>query len=294
MQTATKAQILASWNSYFRYDPTDDGSLDRKFFKNPFIKQMNTITNGKAYSLMGIRAKRFLYAPYEKNISWILSACPGENNQLVKLLEEQKKECRKLDIERVYYSNFSPGYFFPGIERKKYPEVYESLVEVGFKEDSIAIAMEAEIGEHMYEETNNDKITIRNLKSDEIEKFLEFVERNFPADCFNRANGVINEGSLQQITVAIVEENFAGYAMYAAGEGPLEFAPGERFGCFEVSEANRSMGIGSKLLVYTLNSMKANGIRHAYFLWTTERASHLYSRYGFKMTREFSIMVLDL
>ena len=79
-----------------------------------------------------------------------------------------------------------------------------------------------------------------------------------------------------------------------AGEGPMEFAPGERFGCFEVSEEHRSMGIGSKILVRTLNSMKATGIRHAYFLWTSEKASHLYLRYGFKTTRKFRIMVLKL
>jgi N-acetylglutamate synthase-like GNAT family acetyltransferase len=294
MQTELKAQILDSWNAYFKYDPTDADSLDRKFFKNLFIKPMDTITNGKAYSLMGRRATKFLYAQYEKNLAWILSAAPGEGDQLVKLLDRQKLECKKLGIERVYYSNFSPGYFYPGIEKKKYPEVFDALSESGFKEDSIAISMEAEIGEHFYVQIKDERIEITNLKSDESERFLAFIEKNFPADCFYRASGVINEGNLQQITVAKVNGEFAGYAMYAAGEGPMEFAPGERFGCFEVIEANRSMGIGSKLLVYTLNSMKANGIRHAYFLWTTERASRLYSRYGFRVTREFSIMVLDL
>ncbi len=294
METAIEAQILNAWNSYFRYDPTDTGSLDRKFFENPFIKPVDTLTYGKAYSLMGFRATKFLYAPFEKNLAWILSAAPGESDELVKLLEKQKSECIRRGIDRVYYSNFSPGYFFPGIDRKKYPEVFESLSEAGFKEDSVAIAMEAEIGEHWYKEINDNNVRIGNLQIDESEKFLEFIENNFPADCFYRASGVINEGDLQQITVAKVKDKFAGYAMYAAGEGPFEFAPGERFGCFEVSEAHRSMGIGTMLLVHTLNAMKANGIRHAYFLWTTEKASHLYSRYGFRVTREFSIMVLDL
>ncbi|MGC8514899.1 MAG: GNAT family N-acetyltransferase [Thermoplasmata archaeon] len=294
METALKAEILDSWNAYFKYDPTDLGSLDRKFFKNPFIKPVDTITNGKAYSLMGSRATKFLYAPFEKNLAWILSAAPGEKDQLVNLLEKQKTECIRKGIDKVYYSNFSPGYFFPGIDRKKYPEVFDSLREAGFEEDSVAIAMEAEIGEHWYEEKNDKNVEISNLNIDESEEFLEFIEKNFPADCFYRANGVINEGDLQQITTAKVNGKFAGYAMYAAGEGPLEFAPGERFGCFEVSEAHRSMGIGTMLLVHTLNSMKTNGIRHAYFLWTTEKASHLYSRYGFRITREFSIMVLEL
>lgn len=289
-----KTKVLDSWNSYFRYDPTDSGSLERKFFRNPFIKPVSILTSGKAFSLMGFRSTSFLYAPFEKNIAWILSAAPGDKDELLILLERQKDECRKLGITRVYYSNFSPGYFFPGIEREKYPEVFDSLKEAGFEEDSVALAMEAEIGEHWYEEKEDKSVVIKSLGEGEKQEFLEFIEKNFPADCFYRANGVLSEGNLQQIIVAIVNGKFAGYAMYAAGEGPMEFAPGERFGCFEVSETNRSMGIGTKLLIRTLNSMKANGIRHAYFLWTSEKASHLYLRYGFKTTRKFSIMVLKL
>jgi N-acetylglutamate synthase-like GNAT family acetyltransferase len=294
MITEEKIQVLNSWNSYFKYDPTDSGSLERKFFGNPFIKPVSTLTNGKAYSLMGLRSTRFLYAPFEKNIAWILSAAPGDEDELSNLLERQIEECKKLGIKRVYYSNFSPGYFFPGIDREKYAEVFGSLIQAGFKEDSVALAMEAEIGEHWYEEKKDDSVVIKCLGETEKQEFLEFIEKNFPADCFYRANGVLSEGSLQQVIVAKVNGKFAGYAMYSAGEGPMEFAPGERFGCFEVSETHRSMGIGTKLLVRTLNSMKANGIRHTYFLWTSEKASHLYLRYGFKITRQFSIMVLKL
>lgn len=289
-----KNKILKSWNAYFRYDPTDSGSLERKFFQNPFIKPVSVLTNGKAYSLMGFRSTKFLYAPFEKNIAWILSAAPGEGDELVKLLERQKEECRHLGITHVFYSNFSPGYFFPGIDREKYPEVYNSLVDAGFEEESVALAMEAEIGEHWYEEKEDKSVVIKSLEETEKQEFLEFVEKNFTADCFFRINGVLSEGNLQQIIVAKVDRKFVGYAMYAAGEGPMEFAPGERFGCFEVSEAHRSMGIGTKILIRTLNTMKANGIRHAYFLWTSEKASHLYLRYGFKKTRQFSIMALKL
>ena len=294
MITEERTQVLNSWNSYFKYDPTDSGSLERKFFGNPFIKPAGTLTNGKAYSLMGFRSIRFLYAPFEKNLAWILSAAPGDKDELLRLLEKQKEECRQLGIKLVHYSNFSPGYFFPGVDREKYPEVFDSLIEAGFKEESVALAMEAEIGDHCYEEKKDENVEIKCLCETEKQEFLEFIRKNFPADCFYRANGVLSEGNLQQVIVAKVNGKFAGYAMYAAGEGPMEFAPGERFGCFEVSEEHRSMGIGSKILVRTLNSMKANGIRHAYFLWTSEKASHLYLRYGFKTTRKFRVMVLKI
>ncbi|EQD69355.1 GCN5-related N-acetyltransferase [mine drainage metagenome] len=294
MQETLKSSILKAWNSYYRYDPTDIGALDRKFFGNIYIKQLETIVLGEAYSLMGTRGNKFLYTPFGNDKAWILSAGPGKSNELQDLLELQIEQCSKLGIRKIYYSNFSPGYFYPGIDRKRYPEVFNSLTSAGFKEDSVALAMEADIGGFSYEEASESDIAISSLHEKDIQGFLEFVEENFPADCFYRANGVINEGSLQQISVAKVSGKFAGYAMFAAGEGPLEFTPGERFGCFEVSENFRSLGIGTKLLVRTLNAMKAMGIRHTYFLWTTERASHLYTRYGFKVTRKFSIMVMDL
>ncbi len=294
MQETLKRSILKAWNSYYRYDPTDIGALDRKFFGNAYINPLENLVLGDAYSLIGTRKTKFLYAPIEEDRAWILSACPGKHNELQNLLGLQIMQCRKLGIRKIYYSNFSPGYFYPGIDREKYPEVFNSLASAGFREDSVALAMEADIGEFSYDEPGESDIVITNLHEKDIRDFLEFVERNFPADCFYRANGVINEGSLQQISVAKVDGKFAGYAMFAAGEGPLEFAPGERFGCFEVSEDFRSLGIGTRLLAYTLKAMKAMGIRHTYFLWTTERASHLYTRYHFKVTRKFSIMVMDL
>ncbi len=294
MYAETKHKILRSWNSYFRYDPIYDGALERKFFGNIYIKPLEPLVNGGSFSLLGIRARKFLYEPFEEDKAWILAAAPGDEDDLPYLLGQQIDKAKELGIKQIHYSNFSPGYFYPGIDKERYPEVYNSLKTSGFREDSIALAMDAEIWGNLYDEKKGDETEIDTLKEEQIPGFLEFVENNFPADCFLRANGVIAEGNLGQITVAKVNGKFAGYAMFAAGEGPLEYAPGERFGCFEVSETYRSMGIGTKLLVRTLNSMKANGIRHAYFLWTSEKASHLYLRYGFKITRQFSIMVLDL
>jgi N-acetylglutamate synthase-like GNAT family acetyltransferase len=104
----------------------------------------------------------------------------------------------------------------------------------------------------------------------------------------------MKKGISDQIVVARRGGRIVGYGMFSAGEGNLWYSPGERFGPFGVENSERSKGAGSAILARLMNNMKGLGIRHAYFLWTDERASHLYKRFGFRITREFTILEKDL
>ena len=288
-----KEKILKIWNTFYKFDPTSLFQLERKYFGNPYVDPIGNQFNDEAYSLLCTGK----YLPEEQNHNreaWIFSAGFTRREKLLDLIKKQIEFARGTGITKIYYSNFSPGYFFPGIDREKYPEMYSSLKELGFKSESEALAMEAEIGEMQYDVKEKNDVQIRNLRIEETENLLVMVKKNLPYDCYLRVEGVIKHGSLDQITIAKVDDQIVGYSMYASGEGQFEFSPGERFGCFEVLEDYRSMGIGSRLLTTTLINMKANGIRHAYFLWTSEKASHLYQRYGFRVTRKFQIMSLNL
>ena len=286
-----REKILEIWNEFYKFDPTSQFQLERKYFRNEYVVPIGEQVNEGAFSLLCARNG---VDEDTENKAWIFAAGYTKKDDLIKLLKKQIEQAKKVGVQRIFYSNFSPGYFFPGIDREKYSDLYDSLVEVGFTTDSEALAMEAEIGEHQYIQKEGNKAEIRNLKMKETEKLLKMVRSNFPYDCYLRVDGVIKHGSLDQITIAIVNNKIVGYSMYASGEGPFESSPGERFGCFEVLEDYRSMGIGGKLLTATLINMKSNGIRHAYFLWTTEKASHLYGRFGFRITRKFQIMSLLL
>lgn len=288
-----RERILEIWNKFYKFDPTSLFQLERKYFQNPHVVPIGEQVNEGAFSLLCKRRGE----PREENSgkeAWVICAGFTDRIEFIKLLKKQIEYARDMGIERIYYSNFSPGYFFPGIDKEKYPELYDLLTELGFSLDSEALAMEADIGEIHYTQKEKNEAEIRNLKIEETEELLKMVRSNFPYDCYLRVEGVIKHGSLDQISIAKLDNRIVGYSMYASGEGPFEFSPGERFGCFEVLEAYRSMGIGGRLLTSTLINMKANGIRHAYFLWTSEKASHLYSRYGFRITRKFQIMSLSL
>jgi len=287
-------KINEIWNSVFEYDPTSMSQLERKFFNNEYIEPIYPIVRKEAFSLLGKQSKDFIYEKMRKEDAWILAAASKNKIYLKELLDTQISKLDSIGIKRIHYSGFSPGYFFPGIDKEKYPCIFQTFADAGFKVDDEVISMEAEIGSMKYYVPNDSKLSVLNLCKQDVEDFLNMVSQNFPADCFFRCRGVISKGNLEQISVAKMDSNLVGYSMYASGEGPFEFSPGERFGCFEVLEKYRSLGVGSKLLAKTLINMKSNGIRHAYFLSTSEKASHLYERFGFKVTRKFQVLTLRL
>ncbi|MEM4089964.1 MAG: hypothetical protein QXQ46_04310, partial [Thermoplasmatales archaeon] len=71
---AQKENILKMWNEYFSLDPTNLGQLERKFFLNPYVKQVEPLCSSKSFSLMCVQEKQFLYAPVSKEDAWIFAA----------------------------------------------------------------------------------------------------------------------------------------------------------------------------------------------------------------------------
>ena len=93
---------------------------------------------------------------------------------------------------------------------------------------------------------------------------------------------------------AVEGTTILGYSMFFGAEGRRWYMHGEHFGPFGVDEAHRSRGIGTALLHQTLREMRIRGMHRAFFLWTSERASRLYERFGFEVTRRFSVFEMKL
>ena len=91
--------------------------------------------------------------------------------------------------------------------------------------------------------------------------------------------------------MAVNGSEVVGYCQYWNGEGYDWYTTGAHFGPFGVREDFRGRGIGTVLLYRALLEMRKNGIHNAFVLWTDERASRLYSRFGFKVTRRFRVMM---
>ncbi len=287
-------QILQLWNSKYRKDPTTESVLNKKFFNSKYLDIVSPITKNGSFSLAGTRKLKF-YHSEDLDSGWILCLGIEENKDAKFLLNEQIKAMKGRGVKKLYYSSFTPDYFSPGVDKARYPHLHEFLEKYGFREESEAIEMVLNSNEYepsIIETKGNIGLEIYSSK---IEKqILDFMKKNFNADWYYRVLSVIEHGDPEQVSVARFNEEIVGFSMFSGPEGDMWYYPGERFGPFGVAEEYRGKGIGTLLLIQTLNMMKGRGIQSAFFKWTDENAGRLYKRFGFRETRRYSIMCLDL
>ena len=287
-------KVLDLWNSVYPQDPTTREVLLSKFFDSNYIEIVGPIVDDASFSLACVRRSAFHYSN-DMNDGWILGLGYTKKESARFLLENQIYTMKKRGIKTLYYSSFTPDYFSPGVDRARYPTLYDFLVENGFRPESVAIEMSLDLNSYRYSIIDSDSpIMVQAFREDLKEPLLRFVKGNFNPDWFHRVSVVSEFGEREQVAVASYRSEIVGFSMFSGSEGPHWYSPGERFGPFGVSEAHRSNGIGTMLLKQTLNMMKGRGIQSAYFKWTDEKAGRLYSRFGFRETRRYSILRLDL
>lgn len=288
------AHITELWNSNYRLDWVTPEVLRSKYFESEYVKKIKPYEYGESFSLGAVRPGPFYY-DHDSNEGWILSLGYRSRDDADHLMEKQKDQFSAMGVKKVHYSSFTPEYFLPGVDRKNYPDLYEFLSKHGFRTEYEAIAMYLDLDEYEPPEIDTpDGYSVDLMNEGIAPKVLEFIKKNFDSDWYHRAKIVMEKGEKEQIYVAHNNEKILGYSMFSGSLGRNWHSAGERFGPFGVSEESRGMGIGSALLSKTLASMKGRAIKTAYFLWTDEKAARLYSRFGFRMKRRFSIMSLEL
>ena len=287
-------QILQLWNSIYKRDPTTQSVLNSKFFNSNYLDAIAPVTKNGSFSLAGTRKTRF-YHSEDLDCAWILCLGIGKNDDAKFLLDAQITSMRARGAKKLFYSSFTPDYFSPGVDRARYPDLHQFLEDYGFRQENEAIEMVLNLNNYEVSSVEpKDGIGIETY-SDKIEgQLLSFMKLNFNADWYYRVKSVIENGDPEQVSVAFFDGEIAGFSMFSGPEGDTWYYPGERFGPFGVREEIRGKGIGTLLLKQTLNLMKGRGIQSAFFRWTDEKASHLYERFGFRETRRYSIMSLEL
>lgn len=286
--------ILAIWNRNFGLDVTTEEVLESKFFLSDFSTKIEPLENGSAFSLACVRSKPF-YGESNSETGWILWIGFDEESDARELLETQFKKFAELGVENVVFSGFTPDYFAPGIDKVRYPDVYQFLLKMGFKDRGEAIAMSSDLRKFREVPINESAgITIKTVDKTDRESLFDFLGNNFGGDWLHRAKSVCENGEMEQVHIAKLNGEIVGFSMFSGSEGKHWYLPGERFGPFGVLESMRGKGIGASLLNRTLMTMKGRGIRTAYFLWTDEKAKRLYSRFGFTEERRFTIMEREI
>jgi mycothiol synthase len=202
-------------------------------------------------------------------------------------LASQKR--RTIDI-----SPYVPNYFAPGIDINTYAHTIPFLQKAGYSMVDYAMSMGADLTNFQIPEVlvelerkreQEDGVTIRPLSSADVPELMPFIIQHFGWDWFRHTQEYLLDlfgPSPQQVCILVARKNgeIVGYCQQK----------NERFGPFGVDPAYRNLGIGRLLLFHCLAAMRSRHIFYAYFMWTNEEASRLYSTAGFKRRREFSLM----
>ncbi|WP_020578703.1 GNAT family N-acetyltransferase [Actinopolymorpha alba] len=199
--------------------------------------------------------------------------------------------------EEVYFSSYTPNYFLPGLDVKRYPRARALLEGLGFGVQYAAVAMDRSLVD--YEMPADVRARISELRTagyrfgapsgDDLVELVDMAGSVFNPD-WARA---IREAVVAGLPLArmVVAHDPSGSLLGWAMHGTYEGVP-ERFGPFGVVPEARGTGLGKVLLHLTLEQMRAIGAHSAWFLWTSEKsaAGQLYLKTGFTITRTFTIL----
>ena len=299
-------RIVGLWNSVLVKDPVSMDVFERKVLLDPNFDSSGAILVFDEENLVGyvqclVRKYPNFYDGLEEDKGWIsvLAATSGHVGKL--LLERANKFFEERGRKEVWFSSYTPNYFWSGIDAESYPELHRVLLANGYRDVYQALAMDAELWPNMIHPPNigqveealsKEGILVRELNTKELVALLKFLRENFSADWYRHCIDLLSRGALkEQIIVAVRNGNeVVGYCQFWGNEGFHWSAAGEHFGPFGVREDLRGKGIGSVILYRCLQNMKKLGIHRAFFLWSDPEAARLYERFGFKLTRKFTVM----
>lgn len=211
---------------------------------------------------------------------------------------------RERGAHRIRFSDYTPGYVLPGLDRHRYAAADRLLASLGFHPRTDVVAMERRLTDHRVPGHVRERqsglaangIHFHTPAPEDLPGLVRLAGQ-FSYD-WARAirEAVLGDSPLERILVATrhrgdTEGEPVGWAMCGTYEGVLE-----RFGPFGVRPEERGSGIGEVLLHLTLERMRALGAHSAWFLWTglDTPAGRLYLRAGFEVTRTFTLLEAEL
>ncbi len=303
------SDVIKLWNKVMPLDAVTLDSLearvllDENFDKNTFL--IAKAEKHVAGFIVGTYARRVPLLDHDPkgDRCWItafgLDDKYRKKGVASKMFSALFEKFKSLGKNECYVATYAPGYFVPGIDIREYPGTISYLQKIGFEETYRPLSMDAPLAlfkvtpeaEEKEKRLLDSGVVVRPYSRTDLLSFIKFLEGNVPADWLrvSRVNlKDLTRGIFQtdQIFVAVApgqndgETEVIGYCQFE----------GAHFGPFGVADKYQGRGIGTVLLGRTLERMRAKGQHAAYVLWTDDVAAKVYSKFGFKETRRFSVM----
>lgn len=233
--------------------------------------------------------------------AWIVSGAvaPQERGRGIgsMLLQAALDEARSLGARTVRVSSRPQGYATPGIDAERDPGTARFLETRGARAEGPALAMHRtlhDLGPATIETAAEPTAPrVRACTPESLPALQDMIAEHLAPDWAGTLGRYAAEGgALERILLAEEPDGaLLGFACWGVvGRDPTRFGP------FGVVPAARGRGAGAALLDGALRGMAAEGLAHAWFLWTApdSPAHRLYLARGFTPLRTFTPYRLDL
>lgn len=307
-------KIISLWDKCLDKDPINLEVFERKIILDPnFEADGFLLAEGKG-ELLGFSYNIVRQYPYfkeeaerDKDKGWIVAfgVVPEAYGSDIgdRLIQESIKYHKGKRRKVIIYGMYLPNYFTPGLDADSYPHEYNILKRNGFKDVAASFGMDANLWpmfEHLEniakieEKLREEGIEVRGLTSRYLNPLMTFLRKYWQGDWYRHARELLLHNRKEQVIIAAKGHEVVGYCQFWGGEGYEWYMPGSHFGPFGVREDMRRRGIGRVLLYKCLRAMKENGVHNAFFMSTGADARRLYERLGFKASRVWRHMKMEV
>ena len=300
---ADEPTVIALWNVCMPLDMIDGDNFCRKIICdenfNPDLfliaEEANVGLLGFIYGTKCNRADELSGLQPEQ--AWIVAMgvhpeqrCKGIGTALLVALEAALVRQSATTIE---VGPYTPNYFFPGIDQEAYRDAVAFFKIHGYSESSSCVAMNLSL--HGYQtpekvagkraKLEKEGYVFRPFRLRDSLPAFGFLRENFPYWLQNVRSSILACRAEKTIILACNPNGeIVGFVM--RGMDGTE----ERFGPFGVHSSLQGTGVGGILFHALLSDMVVRRIFYTYFLWGEGRNSGIYSSWGMKTFRTYSMM----
>lgn len=302
-----ESQVVALWNEELAADPiTVSKFRQQALFDDNFDSDLCYV------ALEDERVTGFLLAtkrkfPYlergtEPERGWInVMFVAGEYRRKgigTQLLLRAEADLKDRGAKNITLAAYSPGYFFPGVDRENYAESAAFFEKHGYVPGKTSYSMCKDL--HGYRLPEETKVRIEKAKEAgfRFEMFcyqyavelLNFARDEFGGGWKRNCLLTMQNDRAEDCMILVLdrEDRICGFCTRMIDGNPLRFGP------IGTADRVRNKGLGSILFDLAQLEMEKRGIYHLYFVSTDEPGRRFYERHGVHVFRTFVDYKKDL
>jgi GNAT superfamily N-acetyltransferase len=298
--------VVGALASAMPRDPISAGRFTRQVLLDPNFRAEGALVARESNRVVGFCLAIARQVPLEnappdadRGYVTLIAVAPEAHRKGIgsRLLKRAEAYLHAQDRHVVAVSPYAPGYFVPGVDVSAYAGGLSFFLRHGYEEINRPVAMEAALWDWDVPgwvalkgaELAADGVTIEPYRPELTLPLLEFTAREFPGDWVRVVREtmarILGGDAATRLIIAHQAGRVLGFVHHE----------NERFGPIGVAASERGRGLGQVLQFAVLRAMREQGLRVAWFLWSSDStARRLYDSAGFREARRFALLRKEL